>query len=473
MTDFSKHSLTQAASGVGHRLLSTLMLGLALLTAGQQPALAQGFRLDSTPTLGGGLGSPGSLSTQLSLPGAPSTADYIVAVVNQEPITHQDIEKRVSRIIATAAPGARLPNRDELRRQVLDALIDEKVQLGQAKTLGMDISDSELDAAVENIATQNQLSLSELRARMKQDGLDFDRYRSSLKEQMLLERVRAREVTSRIQISDEDIDAFYAGTNAAGVAYNLAHILIPVPEKASSAQIEALRVQAEDLRARAARGESFSELVKAYSGDPTTKAQGGVIGMRPATRLPDVFVDAVKDVKVGGIAPVVRSSAGFHVVKLVERENTAKATYTQQRARHILLRTSATLTSDQAKARMNEIRRQIVDGQASFAQMARQYSEDGSAMRGGDLGWASPGQFVPEFEQALSALQPGQVSQPVVSRFGVHLIQLIERREVALSDQQKREAARSVLREQRFDAAYDEWARELRAAAWVEMRDAP
>jgi len=473
MTDLSMHSPLQAGNGVGHRLISALMLGLALLTAGPGAALAQGFRLDSSPSLGGGMSSASNLSTQLSLPGTPSTADYIVAVVNQEPITHQDIEKRVSRIIATSAPGSRLPNKEELRRQVLDALIDEKVQLSQAKTLGIDVSDGELDAAVENIATQNQLSLPELKSRMRQDGLDYERYRNSLKEQMLLERVRAREVTSRIQISDDDINAFYAGTSSAGVAYNLAHILIVVPEKATAAQIEALRVKAEELRARAARGESFSELVKAYSGDPNTQPQGGVIGMRPATRLPDVFVDAVKDIKVGDIAPVVRSNAGFHVVKLVERENTAKATYTQQRARHILLRTSATLNPEHAKARMNDIRRQIVDGQASFAQLARQYSEDGSAMRGGDLGWASPGQFVPEFEQALSTLQPGQVSQPVVTRFGVHLIQLIERREVALSDQQKREAARSVLREQRFDAAYDEWARELRAAAWVEMRDAP
>jgi peptidyl-prolyl cis-trans isomerase SurA len=195
--------------------------------------------------------------------------------------------------------------------------------------------------------------------------------------------------------------------------------------------------------------------------------------MRPASRLPEIFVDAVKTLGVGKVAPLVRSAAGFHVIKLIERENSGKATYTQQRARHILIRTTPKVSANVARSRMDDIRKQIVGGQASFAQMARQYSEDGSAMRGGDLGWTAPGQFVPEFEKALLALQPGQVSEPVVTRFGVHLIQLIERKEVELSEQQKNEAARSVLREQRFEPAYEEWAKELRAAAYVEMRDAP
>ena len=189
--------------------------------------------------------------------------------------------------------------------------------------------------------------------------------------------------------------------------------------------------------------------------------------------LPEVFVKAVASIKVGEVAPLVRSRAGFHIIKLVERENAAQASYTQQRARHILLRSAPGQNTRELVDKMQGIRRQIMEGQASFAQQARQYSEDGSGAKGGDLGWTSPGQFVPEFEKALIGLQPGQISEPVVSRYGVHLIQLIERREAQLSDAQRREAARSVLRERKFEAAYEEWARELRAAAYVEVRDAP
>ncbi len=416
-----------------------------------------------------------NLSTGLSLSGTQTTADYIVAVVNQEPITHTDVDRRVARIMQTAGSNAQLPPAEVLQQQVLDALIDERVQLQHARSVGLTVSDPEVDEAIANIAAQNQINLSELRQRMKSDGLDYDRYRNSLREQMMLERVRAREVNARIQVSDADIAAFAAQAAASGrdVDLNLAHILIGVPEGASAERVRQLAQKAEDIRYRAAIGANFAQMAKEFSDDAGTRNQGGTFGMRPASRLPQLFTDAVKDLKVGDVAKVIRSGAGFHVVKLIERENASKASYTQQRARHILLRTSPEMNLKAARERVAEIRKQIVGGQASFAQMARQHSEDGSATKGGDLGWAAPGQFVPEFEKALLALQPGQVSEPVVSRFGVHLIQLIERREVQLTEQQQRDAARSVLREQRFEAAYDDWARELRGAAFIEMRDAP
>lgn len=456
------------------RLTSALCLGLALAMA-TNAVQAQGFKRPEAASLTPRINGNRGLSTELQLPGVQSTADYIVAVVNQEPITHMEVEKRVSRVLESAPSGSRMPNGEDLRQQVLDALINEKVQLAFARQQGMDVPEAELDSAIENIATQNKITVDELKARMRVDGLDFQRYRDSLREQILLERVRAKEVNARIQVSDADVAKFYAeGAEGLGqTSYNIAHILIPVPEKSTQVQVAALQTKAQELRDRAARGENFAQLAKAYSADTNTRDQGGSVGMRPAERLPDLFVDAVKGLEVGKVAPLVRSGAGFHVVKLIERENTGKATYTQQRARHILIRTTPQLDTKAAVKRMDDIRKQIVGGQASFAQMARQYSEDGSAMRGGDLGWAAPGQFVPEFEKALIALQPGQVSEPVVTRFGVHLIQLIERKEVELSDAQKNEAARNVLREQRFDAAYDEWAKELRAAAYVEMRDAP
>ncbi len=475
MTDHSTpHTTTARPTGSPRSLISGLCLGLSLLAA-LPTSHAQSTRREDAPAVAPFIPGTRNLSTQLKLDGVQSTADYIVAVVNQEPITHTDVDKRVARIRDTAGRNAKLPSPEDLRQQVLNALIDEKVQLSYAKSIGMDISEADLDGAVDNIAMQNQISLTELKDRMRVDGLDYQRYRNSLREQLLLERVRSREVNSRIQISDAEIDDFYA-QGAVGLAepsYNIAHILILVPENATPAQVQTLQARAQDLQQRASRGENFAQLTKTYSGDNNTKNQGGAFGMREANRLPELFTNAVKDLAVGKIAPVVRSGAGFHVLKLVERENSAKATYTQQRARHILIRTTPSLNIKAALERMTDIRKQIVGGQASFAQMARQHSEDGSAMRGGDLGWAVPGQFVPEFEKALVALQPGQVSEPVVTRFGVHLIQLIERKEVELSEQQKREAARNVMREQRFESTYEEWARELRAAAWVEMRDAP
>jgi peptidyl-prolyl cis-trans isomerase SurA len=449
-------------------------LCLSLLVSGISPALAQFKRADSasvTPRIPG----TRNLSTELKIEGVQTTSDFIVAVVNQELITHTDVDKRVSRIQDSAPAGTQLPPPDELRRQVLDALIDEKVQLSYAKTIGMDISDNEVDTAIENIAAQNQLTLPELRKRMQADGLDFQRYRASLREQILLQRLRDREVNNRIQITESDLNDFMRDDPAAlnEVALNVAHILIAVPEKASAAQVRALQDKAQAIRDKAAQGFNFTQLAKDNSDDGSTKNQGGTIGLRETSRLPELFVSAAQKLKVGDVSQVVRSNAGFHVIKLIQRENSAEASYTQQRARHILLRATPQHPTSELLERMSDIRKQIVGGQGSFAQMARQYSEDGSGARGGDLGWASPGQFVPEFEKVLIVLQPGQISEPVVSRYGVHLIQLIERREVKLTEEQKRDAARSVLRERRFESTYEEWARELRAAAWVDMRDAP
>lgn len=458
------------------RLTSGGLVAWMLLTAAPVAQAQDGLRMNrgDAPSVSPRIPRSGALSTELKLEGTQTTADYIVAVVNQEPITHTDVDKRVARIQETAGRN-QLPPPEVLGRQVLEALIDEKVQLQYARSIGMNVVDAEVDEAIANIAAQNQISLGELRQRMKSDGLDYDRYRNSLREQMLLERIRAREVNARIQVSDADIAAFNAQAAAAGrdVDLNLSHILIATPEGSSQEQLRQLAQKAEGIRERAAAGANFAQLAKEFSDDPGTREQGGAFGMRPASRLPELFTDAVKNLKVGEIAKVIRSGAGFHVVKLVERENASKASYTQQRARHILLRATPQMNIKAARERMADIRKQIVGGQASFAQMARQHSEDGSATRGGDLGWAAPGQFVPEFEKALLALQPGQVSEPVVSRFGVHLIQLIERREVQLTEQQQREAARSVLREQRFEAAYEDWARELRGAAFIEMRNAP
>jgi peptidyl-prolyl cis-trans isomerase SurA len=419
--------------------------------------------------------APPKVAATLTASGVQTTSDYIVAVVNQELITHTEIDRRLTRIQDTAQPGTRLPPTDELRRQVLDALIDEKVQSSYAKAVGMDINEAELDGTIEGIAGQNQLTVSELKQRMQDSGMDYARYRNTLREQLLLQRLREREVNGRIQISDNEIDDFLQNDPAAKPegTVSVAHILIAVPEKATAMEIQILRSKALEVQQRAAKGGNFAELARDNSDDPKSREQGGALGKRPPSRLPELFVNTTRDMKVGQVSQIVRSGAGFHIIKVLEREEQTEPTFTQQRANHILLRAPAGQAPTDQIARLQKIRQQIASGEASFGQMAKQYSEDGSAAKGGDLGWASPGQFVPEFEKALSALKPGQVSEPVVSRFGVHLIQLVERREVKLSEAQKREAARNVLKERKFESAYEEWARELRSAAWIEVREAP
>lgn len=479
MTDKMFHRISSTLTGLQFPKQVCLLACVGLLSLGADVSLAQTKPVkrdqNEAPKVAPRIPGVKHLSTQLKLAGVETTADYIMAVVNSELITFTDVDKRVSRIIDNAPAGSNVPAPDALRQQVLDALIDEKIQLQFARATGMTVSDEEVDDAVSNIAAQNQISLAELRSRMKADGLDYDRYRNSLRDQMMLERIRAREVNRRIEISEDDIDAFNAehAANGRDVNLNLAHILIAVPENASEDTVAKLAEKANGLRQRALSGTAdFSQLAKEFSDDTGTKNEGGSFGMRPADRLPELFTDAVKALKTGAIAPLFRSGAGFHILKLIDRQAAAQSSYTQQRARHILVRTSPQVPEKVALARMADILKKIASGQASFEQMARENSQDGSAAKGGDLGFASPGQFVPEFEKVLNGLQPGEMSQPVVSRFGVHLIQLIERREVPLSEQQKRDSVRAQLREQRFETAYEEWSRELRAAAFVEIRNA-
>jgi peptidyl-prolyl cis-trans isomerase SurA len=288
--------------------------------------------------------------------------------------------------------------------------------------------------------------------------------------------VREREVNQRIRITDADIDALLEQRRAAsgsGVQLNLAQILVTVPEGASADVVAQRRARAEAALARVRGGEDFIAVAREVSEDGN-KAQGGVIGLRQADRLPDVFVEAVRGLKSGEVSPtLLKSGAGFHVLKVITRQEGAAFSVQQTRARHILLRVSPQLSAEAAGRRLAEFKRQIVAGTKSFEQLAREYSEDGSAPIGGDLGWTSPGTFVPEFEETMNALALNGISDPVISRFGVHLIQVLERREVLLDAKQQREQARNVLREQKFEAAYLEWVRDLRGRAYIELREPP
>jgi peptidyl-prolyl cis-trans isomerase SurA len=329
---------------------------------------------------------------------------------------------------------------------------------------------------VANVAVQNQLTLPQLRERLVKQGLDFKAFRDNIRDQIMMERVREREVNARIHITNEEIDALLqkrrADSGASG-QLDIAQILITVPDGATIAEAAERRARAEKALARVQSGEPFESVARDVSEDGN-RAQGGDIGMRPTARLPDVFVAAVQSLRPGEVAKtLLRTDAGFHILKLVDRRDGGAFKIQQTRARHILLRISPQLSQDAASKRLLEFKRQIESGAKTFEQLARENSEDASAAQGGELGWTSPGMLVPEFEDAMNALPINGISNPVVSRFGVHLIQVLERRETSLDPKQEREQARNILREQKFETAYEDWIRELRGQAYVEMREPP
>ncbi|NBW48481.1 MAG: molecular chaperone SurA [Betaproteobacteria bacterium] len=416
-----------------------------------------------------------ALMAQQALPG-----DYIVAVVNSEPITFQELSievRRVSQQLTQQAQAAPAP--EELRRLVLERMINDKAQLQLARELGIRMDAGAIDRAEQNVASQNGVDVVALRQKLAKDGVTVQGFRDGLRDQLTLSRLHEREVESSIKVSDVDVDRAIQeqqanNTDPFAQELNLAQILIVVPEKANGEEAAALYLKAQKVLQRARDGEDFNKLVQEFSS--ADRNNGGQIGLRRGDRLPPSFVNATQGLKVGEIADVVRTGAGFHILKLVERKAPTRLVQTmvQTRARHILLRNSPQLPQAQAIARLADARQQIVSGKIDFASMARKMSQDSSAEQGGDLGWATPGMFVPEFEEAMNRLQDeGAISPPVVSRFGVHLIQLVDKRRVELSPQQIRESVRAQLRQSRYEEAYTAWARDVRARAFVDMREAP
>jgi peptidyl-prolyl cis-trans isomerase SurA len=411
-------------------------------------------------------------------PTAQRSAEYIVALVNSEPITNNEVQTRVERLMKENAEAQRVP-RAELTRLVLERLIAERTQLQAAKEVGIKVDELAIDQAEQTVARQNQMSLTELRSRVAAEGISPQAFRNDLRDQLLLTRLRDREIEAKVKISDVEVDQFMReqrnGANAAVAPnLNLAQVLVAVPENATEAQIATLQQRAQGVAQRARAGEDFAKLAQEFSDSPD-RANGGVLGMRSADRYPSLFVEATQSTAVNGIAGPIRSGAGFHVLKVLAKSQpgSADAVVTQTQVRHILLRNDAKRTTAQAVAQLAEFKDRIQKGTADFAGLARDNSQDGSAKEGGDLGWSRPGQFVPEFEEAMNRLAPGQVSDPVVSRFGVHLIQVVARRDAKLSQAEQREAARGVLREKKLEEAYETWAQELRTRAYVEYREAP
>jgi len=405
------------------------------------------------------------------------SADYIVAIVNSEPVTNNEVRARMRRVLqAMQAQGARqTPDQDELAREVLERLIVEKAQIQTAKETGIKVDDYAVDQAIQNLARQNGMSADAMRREMAGQGVTEKMFRDEIRNQMLMQRLQEREVDGRVRVSEQDIDRYMAEqrsqggqTDMANSTINLGHILITVPERASPAEVAQRQALAEQALQAARSEPDFATVARRFS-------EGGqaILGMRPANRYPSLFIEAVGTTPVGGVVGPIRSAAGFHILKVVDKSaNGVAAVVTQNHARHILLRTSPQLGEREAAQQLLELRQRLDRG-ARFEDLARQYSEDGSAASGGDLGWAGPGRYVPEFEQALNALQPGQVSQPVVSRFGVHLIQLVERRQATLTPREQREMLRDVVREQKLEKAQATWLQELRGQAYVEYREPP
>jgi len=400
--------------------------------------------------------------------------DRIVAVVNKDVVTQSELDEHVALAERELRrQGTPLPDRKVLERQILERLILEKAQLQLAQESGLKVGDAQLDAAVERIAESNHLTLPEFRAALERDGVNFDKFRDQVRNQILLTQLREREVDDKIEVSDSEVDRYLQQHKAADgehVEYELAHILVRLPDQASPEQIEQARARAEKARAEALGGGDFAKIAATYS-DASDAMRGGAMGWRPRDRLPDLFVDALKTMKPGDVSPVMRSPAGFHVIKLIaQRDAAAGPPVMQTHVRHILIKTNEVVSSDEARRKLLDLRQRIVLGHESFAKLARLYSQDGSAANGGDLGWVYPGDTVPEFERAMNALKPGEISEPVKTPFGWHLIEVLARRVAPVGADRLRLQARQALRERKADEAYQEWLRQLRDRTYVRIR---
>ena len=418
-------------------------------------------------------------SQSLSLPAPVGTrqVDFVVALVNSEPITNSELQAELQRVQQQLALQRRpLPDKNELARQVLERLIGDQIQLQLARQSGIRIDEAAVDLAEQNVARQNQLSVADMRRQLVAEGVSMPQFRTQLRNQLTLTRLRERELAPRGRVTELEIDQYLreAQSNSGPTTQqiNLAQILVAVPDDASDAQVATLRARAEALLARIRAGEDFNNLARTAS-DAPDRSNGGQLGMRTSDRYPSLFVDATQALALGEVSALVRSGAGFHLLKVMERQdaNLPPATVMQTRSRHILLRPGPQLSEAAARDRLLGYRGQIQAGQADFAALARQHSEDSSAAQGGDLGWANPGMFVPEFEQIMNRLAPGQVGEPLVSRFGVHLIEVLERRRVETSQREQREAVRGLLRDKKLEEAYLLWAQDQRSRAYVELRE--
>lgn len=405
-------------------------------------------------------------------------ADAIIAVVNNEVITRQEFLDRLHTVEhRMKAQGIALPPEADFRRQMLERMIVDRAQLQMAKESGIRVDDSMLDRAIARIAEQNKMSLPQFRAELERDGTPFQRFREEIRDEIAMQRLREREVDNKIQISESEVDNYLAAQAGAAQAqeFHVSHILVRIPENASAEQIAERRRRAEDVLKQLQAGGDFAKLAATYS-DATDALSGGDLGWRSSERLPQLFIDTLAGMKQGDISPIVKSANGFHILKLAGTrtpdgtKSSAMAPVEQTHVRHILIKVNQIVSPAEARRKLVELKERLDHKAATFEELAKLYSNDLSASKGGDLGWVYPGDTVPEFERAMNALQPGQISDPVETPFGFHLIQVLERKTEEVPAERRRLIARQAIRERKLEEATQEWLRQLRDSAYVEYR---
>lgn len=398
--------------------------------------------------------------------------DQVVAVVNDDIIAKSELDGRMQEMQAQLAQkGATPPPLEILREQVLDRMIDKRLQLQTAQRLGISVDDETVTRAIANIAETNHISLLQLREVLEQDGVSFTLFRDQLREDILINRLKQKEVISRIAVTEQDVNNFLAremGSRRQRAAVHLLHILIATPEGASPEDIQAARQKALEVHEKLLAGDDFAETAMRVS-DGRQALEGGDLGWIETSRIPTLFTKIVDELEAGGISEPIRNASGFHIVKLAELKGGDKMIVSQTHARHILINTNEIVSDHEAKQRLATLRERILGGEP-FEMLARSHSDDkASAIKGGDLGWTSPGDLVPQFEEQMNALQPGEISQPFQTQFGWHIVQPLERRQHDSTEEALRNTARQAIQKQKSEEAIDIWLRRLRDEAYVEV----
>jgi peptidyl-prolyl cis-trans isomerase SurA len=407
-----------------------------------------------------------------SLQAAIQPLDQIVAVVNDDVITLSELESRMREmLVQLQQKQAKLPPLEALREQVLDRMISKRLQLQTADRLGLRVDDSTVTKAIANIAQTNKITLIQLREVLERDGISFPLFREQLREDILITRLKQKEVINRIVITEQDISNFLAreiGSQRQRAAVHLQHILISTPEGASSEDIQSAKKKAESIYQELQTGADFGEMAMRVS-DSRQALEGGDLGWIETSRIPTLFTQLVDELEPGAISEPMRNASGFHIVKLLEIKGGRKLIVNQTNARHILINTNEIVSDREARQRLETLRERIINGE-SFETLARSHSDDkASAIRGGDLGWTSPGDLVPLFEEKMDALTLGDISEPFKTQFGWHIVQPLKRREHDNTEEALRNKARQAIQKQKSDEAIELWLRRLRDEAYVEV----
>jgi peptidyl-prolyl cis-trans isomerase SurA len=399
--------------------------------------------------------------------------DRIIAIVDQTVITEQELESRIAVVTAQLKKqGTELPPENILRKQILERLISDTLQLQFAAQSGVKVDDNQLDKTIQRIAEQNQMTLPEFTQALSSEGVSIHKFRSDMRNEITITRLREREIESRVNVSESEIDNYLttqASSNENRDEFEISQILVRTPEEGSPEDIQKAKTKIDEAVQALQDGASFAKVSASFSDAPNA-LEGGSLGWKSATQLPSLFLDALKNLQPGDMTPVLRSPNGFHILKLSnKRGGNSPLVIEQTRARHILIKLSEVVSEKDSKQKMDGIKERLDNGE-NFEAMARQYSEDGSASNGGELSWVNPGDTVPQFEKAMNELKIGQISEPVRSPFGWHVIQVLERRKQDMSKEAARLKARQEIRARKADEAYQDWIRELRDRAYIELK---